>query len=271
MSGPIEAMADVPPPPRVTRGVPLLDWVMLVLALLSIGLLGWDMFGAPDARTRDWIRWTDYTLCAVFALEFAWRWRSEGWSARYLRHNWYEVLGMIPVQHPLLRAFRLFRIVRIVVVLARVGRAADRALGDGYTYRLVNRLRNAIVESISGAVTVAVLDEVQAVMSRGHYAQNIARAMQENQQELRAMIAQKLAEDRQAGRLARLPFARELTESVIDTALRVVEEVLKDPRTDELISDMLRENLLQIRASVQARTGAGPTPGTAILTEPRRP
>jgi voltage-gated potassium channel len=43
-----------------------------------------------------------------------------------------------------------------------------------------------------------------------------------------------------------------VTEAVIDAALRVVEQVLQDPRTDELINDMLRENLQQIRASVEA-------------------
>lgn len=159
---------------------------------------------------------------------------------------------MIPLQHPAIRGFRLFRMLRILILLSRFGRAADRALGDEFTYRLVRRFKNVIVESISSAVTVAMLDEVQDVLKKGRFAQNLSHALTENQPELRAMIAEKLRDDPQAGRLSRLPFARDITESVIDAVLRVVEQVLQDPRTDELISDMLRQNLLQIRASVEA-------------------
>lgn len=237
-----------------------LDWAMLALAVFSVTLLAWDLLGHVDALTRRYIVWADYGVCAIFTAEFLWRWRRENWDRGYVVRNWYEVLGMIPVQHPLLRSLRLFRAVRILVLLSRLGRAADRALGEEFTYRLVNRFRNVIVESISGAVTLAVLDEVRDVLVQGHYARNVARALEDHQPQLRAMIAEKLREDRQAGKLSRLPFAREATEAVIETALRVVEQVLKDPRTDELISDMLRENLTQIRASVQARTPSATPP-----------
>lgn len=225
---------------------------MLLLALASVLLLGWEMFTPGlDEATRQRIWTVDYVICAVFAAEFLWRWRAAGWSGAFLARNWYEILGMIPLHHPALRAFRLLR---VIVLLARLGRAADRALGDEFTYRLVRHFKNAIVDAVSTSVTVAVLDEV---LVRGHYAANIARALDENRGALRAMIAEKLEADPQAGRLARLPFARELNTAVIDSALRVVEQVLLDPRTDELIADMLRENLNQIRASVEQRGAQG--------------
>lgn len=252
-------MNDTPRPPFHHRDlatavgtVRLLDWLMLVLAVLSVGLLIWEIFGDVAEPTRRLILGSDYAICAIFAAEFTWRWREAGWGWGYVGRNWYELLGMIPLQHPAVRGFRLFRVVRIVVLLSRFCRAADRALGDEFTYRLVNRFKNAIVESISSAVTVAVLNEVQEVLANGQYARNIARALAENQDELRAMIAEKLRDDPQAGKLSRLPFARDVTEAIIDSALRVVEQVLQDPRTDELIADMIRENLEQIRTAVQA-------------------
>ena len=233
--------------------VGVLDWLMLLLAVVSVGLLAWEMIGEVDEPTRRLIFGIDYAICAVFAAEFLWRWHRSGWTVQYVKHNWYELLGMIPLQHPVLRGFRLFRAMRILVLLARFGRAADRALGDEFTYRLVNRFKNVIVESISGAVTVAVLDEVREVLTQGQYARNIGRALEENQTELRAMIAEKLRDDPRAGRLQRLPFARDITDSIIDVSLTLVEQVLQDPRTDELIADILRENLDQIRASVDAK------------------
>jgi len=197
-----------------------------------------------------------HLVCAIFAAEFLWRWRQEGWQRSYLGRNWYEILGMIPISSPALRGFRLFRMIRILILLGRFGIATDRALGDEFTYRLVNRFKKAIVDSISGAVTVAVLNEVSAVLVSGTYTQNISRALEENQQELRAMILEKLREDRQTGRLSRLPFYDDIVESVIDAAMRVIEQVLNDPRTDELVADLLRENLTQIRASVEQRDRA---------------
>src|SRR3546814_20004049 len=99
------------------------------------------------------------SFCAIFAVEFIWRWYRQGWQRTFLMRNWYEILGMIPAANPAIRAFRLFRIVRIIVMLSRVGSSADRALGEDFTYLFVNRFKNAIVDSISDAVTIAVLTE----------------------------------------------------------------------------------------------------------------
>ena len=244
---------DLPTPLQVARRIRPLDWIMLALAILSIGLLSWETWGSVTETQRTWILRTDVLICALFAAEFLWRWREEGWRRSYIGRNWYEVLGMIPIASPALRGFRLFRVIRILILLGRFGMAADRALGDDFTYRLVRRVKNAIVGSISSAVTVAVLKEVADVMARGTYTKNISRALEENQNELRAMILEKLREDQQTGRLKRLPFYNDIVESVIDAAMRVIEQVLNDPRTDELVSDMLRENLTQLRTAIEQK------------------
>lgn len=225
---------------------------MLALAVLSVGLLAFEFWGKVSPDTRRVILTADYVLCSIFAVEFFWRWHVAGWTRSHLLRNWYDALGMIPVAHPALRGLRLIRVLRILTLLSRFGMAADRALGEEFTYRLVNRFKATIVNSISSAVTVAVLDEVQQVLTRGTYTHNIARALKENQSELRATIIQKMREDKQAGRLHRLPFYNDIVESVIDAVMRVLEEVLTDPRTDELVADLLRENLQQIRSAIES-------------------
>lgn len=243
----------LPTPLQVARRIGPLDWIMLALALLSIGLLSWETWGEVTEAQRQWILRTDVLICAIFAAEFLWRWRADGWKRSYLGRNWYEILGMIPISSPALRGFRLFRVVRILILLGRFGMATDRALGDEFFYRLVKRFKKTIVDSISGAVTVAVLNEVADVLARGTYTENISRALEENQKELRAMILEKLRQDEQTGRFKRLPFYNDIVESVIDAAMRVIEEVLKDPRTDELVADLLRENLTQLRQAIEQK------------------
>jgi hypothetical protein len=155
---------------------------------------------------------------------------------------------MVPVSHP---AFRAWRLLRVFVILMRLGGAADRLFGEYFTHQLVNKLTNAVVATIKKPVTVAVLDEVVTVLQTGHYTQNIARALRENQDEIRAMVLEKLRHDPQAGRFKSLPFYNDLVSTVSDTAMRVVLEVLADERTDELVADALRENVEQIRQAVR--------------------
>ena len=246
------AAATAPAPPRVG----LLDWLMLLLAVFSIVLLAWETWGpVTPAQSRQIIR-LDYAVCAVFLAEFLWRWRAARWTRSHLIRNWYEVLGMIPVSSPALRGFRLFRVIRIAILLSRFGMAADRALGDEVTYRFVNRFGDGLVRAVSGQVTVAVLAEVADVLGKGTYTRNVARALDENDRELRAMIADKLRQNPRTRSLGRLPFYNDIVAAVIDAALQLAHEVLADPRTDELVADVLRENITQLRAAVEDKQAA---------------
>lgn len=240
----MQGQADMP---RRVHRVRAVDWLMVVLAIVSVGMLVWVWVADPPHATQVLLFKFDVGICAVFLVEFLWRWRTAGWGWRFLGRNWFEILGMIPVSHPALRAFRLLR---VIVLLARLGRAADRTIGDAVTQRLVNRFLGTVIDVLKKPVTVAVLEEVVAVLRTGHYAKNISRALAENRTELREMVLDKIKADPAAGRLKILPFHDEIIGTVTDTTIRVVLEMLADPRTDELISDTLRENIDQIRSAV---------------------
>ncbi|HEY9563267.1 MAG TPA: ion transporter [Nocardioides sp.] len=234
------------------------DWTMLVIALISVVLLAWITFwDVPEATQRKVIL-ADYAICALFAVEFLWRWGRSGEGWRFPARYWYEVLGMIPVSHP---AFRSFRLLRIVIVLARLGRAADRAFGDRVTAAILKQGTDTLVEAIKRPVTIAVMDEVTSVLQTGHYTANIARALNENRSELDALVLDLIKRDQQMGRLKFLPFHDDVVRLVSDTVFRLLFEVLNDPRTDELVSDALRENIDQMRAAVRGKYEAEQHPG----------
>jgi len=234
-------------PPASAR-VGVLDWLMLALALVSIGLLSYETWGGADSTERTWIFRADLAICAIFAVEFGWRWRAAGWRGRFVLRHWYEVLGMIPVADPALRAFRL---IRVVILLARLGMAADRVLGRGFTYHLVNRIAGRIAELVSRPITLAVLDEVVEVLQQGHYTQNVARALADNHDNLRAMALERIGSDPELSRFRRLPFFEDFVNAVVEAALRVVGDLLRDPRADTFVADVLRENITQIREAVR--------------------
>jgi hypothetical protein len=231
----------------------MVDWAMLVLAVASVALLVWIAFGNTSAETERRVIVADYVICGVFAVEFLWRWRRSRELWLFPVRNWYDVLGMVPVSNAAVRSFRLLR---LLVVLSRMRRVADLALGDRVAGALVSRWVDTIVDVVRRPVTVAMLDEVAAVLETGQYTRNIAAALEQNRAELDQMIVDLVKQDARIGRLRFLPFHDDVVRLVSDTVFRLLLEVLDDPRTDELISDVLRENLEQIGLAVRGRDSA---------------
>jgi voltage-gated potassium channel len=213
-----------------------------------VALVVWISFFDVPPDTYRTVVVIDYVICGIFAAEFLWRWHRAGWPWTFPLVYWYEVLGMIPVTSPF---FRSLRLLRVVVILVRLARVADRAFGDRVTAVVVGRFVRTIVEVIKRPMTIAVLDEVAHVLRTGHYTRNIAAALEENRAEMDEMIVELIKKDPQAGKVRYLPFHDEIIRLIADTTFRIVFQVLADPRTDELVSDMIRENVDQIRGAVR--------------------
>jgi hypothetical protein len=223
------------------------DWVMLALAVLSVGWLGLLLLSPPPYQVGVGIFYADCAVCAVFLVEFLWRWRKRRWERRFVVRNWYELFAMVPVAHPAMVAHRF---VTVVLLLVRIGRAVDRAVGEQFIYRLADKLAEPIVLAIKKPITVAVLDEVVAVLETGNYPENLAKSLTENKAELRSIISEKLAQDPQVGRLRRVPYYDEIVHGTVDTVFRVLLEVLRDPRIDDFFASVVRDNREQIRRAV---------------------
>ena len=152
----------------------------------------------------------------------------------------------------------LWSVVGGLVVLAVAAALLRRALirrgmREPLIVRMINHASDRVIDTVKRPITIAVLDEVAAVLETGHYTRNIASALEENQLEIKQMVAEKIKHDPAAGRINLLPFHDWIIEQASETTMRVIFEILADPRTDELVSDMLRDNITQIRLAVRAR------------------
>jgi predicted secreted protein len=124
--------------------------------------------------------------------------------------------------------------------------------------RVINRTSGQVIDLIKQPITVAVLDEVADVLRTGHYTRNVATALRENRVQLEEMIAEKIKQDPMAGRIKLVPFHDRIISEVTEMTLRVTLEVLADQRTDELVSDLLRDNINQIRQAVREEKNEPP-------------
>jgi voltage-gated potassium channel len=242
--------------PRLRRRVGAVDWLMLVLALVSVAMLVYETWGPVTPEQRTQILRADLVIIAVFAIEFAFRWARDDHPKTFPLRYWYELLGMIPVAHPAVRGFRLFRIIRIAVILSRFGRAADRAFGDEFTYRLLRRFKGLIVDTISGAVTLRVLEETAQVLEKGTYAQNLADALEARGDEMLALAIEKVKADPEVGRVRHLPFFEDLVATSGRVSQRIAIDLLRDDRMEAILRDIIRSNVAQIQAAIKVKEDA---------------
>jgi hypothetical protein len=145
-------------------------------------------------------------------------------------------------------------VVLVSISAAYIGRVLTRrGMREPLVVRMINRTSERFVATIKRPITVAVLDEVAQVLQAGNYTRNMAAALHENHAQIRQMITEKVMSDPATGKsIGLLPFHERLVEEITEAGLRVVFEVLSDPRTDELVSDLLRDNLTQLRHAVSA-------------------
>lgn len=138
--------------------------------------------------------------------------------------------------------------------------------------RLVNHLTEQVIDTLKRPITIMVLDEVIDVMRSGHYTKNISDAIIENHAELKALVAEKIDEVAGFGMIGRLPGYEKIIGQASETTLKVFISMLGDPRMDEFVADLLRNNLQQIREAVRADDGeaSGPFSLPNLPLPPRR-
>ena len=170
--------------------------------------------------------------------------------------------------------------VLLLVIAVLLGGSVLAVLVGAVLVRMGMR-RPAVVERASGLaewalgvvkrpLTIVVLDEVAAVIQTGHYTKNISDALKENHDELKALVAEKVRQDPNVRLIGRLPGYDAIVSEVSETTLRVIIDMLQDPRMDELVNDLLRNNLTQIKQAVRLRAHEDlPTPAPPDPVPPR--
>ena len=119
--------------------------------------------------------------------------------------------------------------------------------------RIINQISDRIVDVVKRPITVMVLDEVIDVIRTGHYTRNISDAIVENEDELKSLVAEKIREDGGIGVIGHLPGYDRIVSQISESVLHVLIGMLGDPRMDEFVADLLRNNLEQIQEAVHRR------------------
>ena len=163
--------------------------------------------------------------------------------------RWLEELSTLQVIGLIVAILLVGSLVAAVVgaVLVRLG------MRRPWVLQRASRLSYAVLGLVKRPLTIVVLDEVAAVIQTGRYTKNISNALLENHDELKQLVAEKVRQDPNARLVSKLPGYERVVSEASETVLRVLIEMLSDPRMDELVADLLRNNLEQIRRAVRQK------------------
>ena len=95
------------------------DWSVLFVSVVSLILIIWETFVSlpPDTLSRFIL--IDRYACAIFMVDVLVRWRRMGWSRKYWKWGWLDVLASIPLDGAFraLQAIRIYRFVRLARII----------------------------------------------------------------------------------------------------------------------------------------------------------
>ena len=95
------------------------DILVLLASITSIGILLIETFGTPVDDTIKLLHSFDLVICIFFGLDVIVGWNKTGWSKRYWKWGWLNVLAAMPIANiyhfgQFVRALRVLRLVRAI-------------------------------------------------------------------------------------------------------------------------------------------------------------
>lgn len=215
----------------------------------------------------------DIPFLILFWVEFIIRWSIALRRKTYAQwfffpiFNWYDVLGLIPMQ-----AFRPFRLLRAVSMYMRLRRSELSSVGKDFATRTVEYISNIITEEVSDRVAIRILDDYAEEISDGTHLRIIESTMAPRREEIEEVLAEHVRllltnEDtlRSFGDLLRLNLeqavesssslhAVPLPNAVLKPIVRVVGEIILDTTLETiqttLDSEEGAESLRELSTSI---------------------
>jgi hypothetical protein len=231
----------------------VLHWAAFVLSLVSLTIVILWLINPQTPVSRFWL-WFDIGLCIFFVFEFVtrsgFRWR----PAEYARSRFFDYIAIVPVL--LLVNFDVVWLYTWVwlILVARVVRALDRILGDGFARRNFFALLNGFEEEITDRVMVRIIERLHADVTRGKFGQTLSQSMNNNKESVLRRIRAEHPQEGLGANLARITGLEGALARAEERVFDSVIEVLASPEIDQAIHDSLDSTFSVLKAELGEKT-----------------
>ncbi|WP_243393466.1 hypothetical protein [Leptospira perolatii] len=167
---------------------------------------------------------------------------------KYLRTNWYEVIGIIPFYF--LRPFLLLRGVKLAIAFYRIGMSGQN-VSEALTREITFRFRDVIVDTIADAVFLHSLERVEEVMLRLDYSQLAKQAFSKHHDQFHGKVNESLQSKFLLGELSRIPFMSEVSRRLGEDIGEMIAEVLETEVMGDIMKDITASILREMADHVK--------------------
>ncbi len=234
------------PPKRIK----ILDIIMIALAAFSVILLVIEYIVSLSPQQQLFIIYADLVIVGIFLIEYIYNIRKSESKIDYVIERWYDLLGMIPAAHPLLRGFRLFRIFRVAVIAARLQRTLNLAFGENILFRILNRYKNLIVDELYHMMTIRSLDLISEMIGQTDYSNSVKKVVLKRQDDINNMMIEKMDKYVQPSWIANNFIYRRFRDQTSSMMTGIILDTLEDEKTNEIMVEVIKEILEDLRADV---------------------
>jgi hypothetical protein len=231
---------------------PAIHWAALVISILSLGPVFIWAIRRSDISYANWY-WADIVFSVFFIFEFVtrsgFRWDPPG----YTRTHFFDFIAIVPALVLVQYQVPWFSVWVWIVLVARVVRALDRILGDGFIPRNLLAIAEGFEEEITDRVTLRILDRVQADLDRGHFTTAIGSAIEGNKEAMLEEVHAQHPHILENGLVQTVGITRKVEkaeENVFDSIVKF----LKSPELDKTVRDSLNSTFSNLRKSVAEKS-----------------
>lgn len=247
---------------RLSRGfepVTIRDWTFVGLAVVSIVLLvARDVYGGFLPPLADQlIVAADLSILLLFAGEFVYEIRRASNKVVYARNHWYEIVGMVPIAHWGLRAFRLVRLLRMYVVERYPEEVEpERDWSYALVRGLIMHYRNVLLEEITDPIIMTSLNVIEDPLARAEHAKALGASIRERRENIHAIVLDSVTNTKGLRTFARTRYGQDIVRAVTESTLETTIHTLESEELNKVISDSIREVLDEVRSKVREKSYA---------------
>lgn len=232
---------------------PLLHWTAFVLSLIALVPPVLGLIQTRESLNIAWL-WADVGLSIFFVVEFFTRSGFHWDPAGYARSRFFDFIAMVPVLVLVYYGVIFAEAWVWLILIARIVRAVDRVLGDGFIRRNALALLNGIEEEISDRVILRLLDRLQADLERGEFGHVVADSLKRNKQSVLRRIREEHPQRGLGAGLARLVgFDTKLERAEAEIFDSIV-DILKSEEVDQSIREALGATFSKLRAEIAVKS-----------------
>jgi hypothetical protein len=198
--------------------------------------------------TASWY-WLDIGFSVLFVVEFVtrsgFRWNPSG----YTRSHFFDFVAMVPALVLAHFAVKFYSVWIWIVLIARVIRALDRILGDGFIPRNALAIAEGFEEELTDRVTIRILDRAQQDLDRGKFASAIGVVFDKNKGPVLQQIREQHPHALTTG-IANAVGINKAIERAEEQVYDAIVKILKSPEVDKTLRESIDTTFASLRKSV---------------------